>query len=96
MCPMYTLVLEELERQYREQSDLFVEDNQCLSDVITEQQGMELGGDRHDAEQARDQTGWIAGRLTRQLYTEEQQVKREERAENRIALDKAAVAAGVQ
>ena len=50
MCPMYTLVLEELERQHREQSDYFVEENQCLSDVIIEQQGMELGGDRHDAE----------------------------------------------
>lgn len=36
MCPMYTLVLEELERQYRQQSDVFCEDNQCLEDVIME------------------------------------------------------------
>jgi len=94
MCPMYTLVLEELERQYREQSDLFVgegnddDDNKCLVDVIMEQQGKELGGDRHDAEEAGDQTGWMSGRLTRQLCAEEQRVKREERAEKRIALEK--------
>ena len=85
ICPMYTLVLEELERQYREQSDLFLNDNICLADVIADQQGMELGGDRHEAEQAGDQTGWVAGRLTRQLFAEEQQAKREERAEKRIA-----------
>merc|ERR1719437_123234 len=42
-CPMYTLVLEELERQYREQTDLFVDDNKCLEDVIMEKQGCELG-----------------------------------------------------
>ena len=88
MCPMYTLVLEELERQYREQSDLFVEDNQCLADVIMEQQGTELGGDRFEAEEAGDQTGWVSGRLTRQWIAEEQQAKREERAEKRIAREK--------
>jgi ABC-type uncharacterized transport system ATPase subunit len=33
MCPMYVLVLEELERQYRAQSDVFMEDNQCLANV---------------------------------------------------------------
>mmetsp|Transcript_3131 Transcript_3131/g.6897 ORF Transcript_3131/g.6897 Transcript_3131/m.6897 type:complete len:351 (-) Transcript_3131:251-1303(-) len=90
MCPMYTLVLEELERQYREQSELFVEDNQCLSDVIMNEQGNELGGDRFDIEEAGDQTGWVSGRLTRQLAAAEQQVKREERAEKRIALEKKA------
>lgn len=88
MCPMYTLVLEELERQYREQSDLFVEDNQCLTDVIMEQQGIEEGGDRHEAEESGDQTGWVSGRLTRQWIAEEQQMKREERAEKRIAREK--------
>ncbi len=88
MCPMYTLVLEELERQYREQSEIFLNDNICLADVIADQQGMELGMDRHEAEQAGDQTGWVAGRLTRQLFAEEQQVKREERAEKRIASEK--------
>lgn len=87
MCPMYTLVLEELEKQYREQSDLFVEDNQCLADVIMEQQGTELGGDRHEAVEAGDQTGWVSGRLTRQWIAEEQKSKREKRAEQRIALE---------
>ena len=97
MCPMYTLVLEELERQYREQSELFDDDNQCLSDVIMGQQGTELGGDRFDAEDAGDQTGWVSGRLTRQLNAAEQQVAREGRAAKRIALEEAAAAAaGVQ
>ena len=84
-CPMYTLVLEELERQYREQSDLFEGDNKCLADVIMEQQEQELGGDRHEAEEAGDQTGWVSGRLTRQLIHEEQAVAREERKQRRIA-----------
>ena len=44
MCPMYTLVLEELERQYRQFSNLFVEDNQCLADVIMDSQKQEVEG----------------------------------------------------
>jgi hypothetical protein len=87
---MYTLVLEELERQYREQSDLFVEDNACLADVIMNGQGKELGEDRFEAEAAGDQTGWVSGRLTRQLNAEEQEARRNERAEKRMALEKAA------
>ncbi len=94
MCPMYTLVLEELERQYREQSDLFLEDNACLADVIMHGQGTELGHDRFEAEAAGDQTGWVSGRLTRQLNAEEQQLRRNERAEKRIALEKAAMTTG--
>ncbi|KAL3790452.1 hypothetical protein ACHAWO_007142 [Cyclotella atomus] len=86
-CPMYTLVLEELERQYREQSELFEDDNKCLADVIMDQQGQELGGDRHEAEEAGDQTGWVSGRLTRQFITEEQVAAREERKQKRIALE---------
>jgi CCR4-NOT complex subunit CAF16 len=86
-CPMYTLVLEELERQYREQSSLFKDDNKCLADVIMDQQGKELGGDRHEAEEAGDQTGWVSGRLTRQFITEEQVAAREERKQKRIALE---------
>jgi CCR4-NOT complex subunit CAF16 len=92
MCPMYTLVLEELERQYREQSELFIEDNASLDDIIMKQQGTELGDDRFEAEAAGDQTGWVSGRLTRQLNAQEQQVQREERAEKRIALENAAAA----
>lgn len=86
-CPMYTLVLEELERQYREQSDLFEGDNKCLADVIMDAQGQELGGDRHETEEAGDQTGWVSGRLSRQFIQEEQAVAREERKQKRIALE---------
>ncbi len=93
MCPMYTLVLEELERQYREHSEFFSEDNRCLTDVIMDRQATELGNDRFEAEAAGDQTGWVSGRLTRQLIAEEHQLKREERAEKRIALEKAATTA---
>jgi CCR4-NOT complex subunit CAF16 len=67
MCPMYVLVLEELERQYRTQSELFIDDNKCLSDVIMEDQGKELAGDRHETERSGDQSGWVSGRLARQL-----------------------------
>lgn len=86
-CPMYTLVLEELERLYREQSDLFEEDNKCLADVIMDAQGQELGGDRHEAEKSGDQTGWQSGRLTRQLINQEQALAREHRKQKRIALE---------
>jgi len=86
-CPMYVLVLEELERQYRSQTDVFGEgcygddddDNACLMDVIMAEQSKELAGDRFESERAGDQTGWVSGRLTRQLAALEQQKKREER-----------------
>ena len=95
-CPMYVLVLEELERQYRSQTDVFGEgcygddddddedaddDNICLMDVIMAEQSRELAGDRFEQERAGDQTGWVSGRLTRQLAAAEQQTKREERME---------------
>lgn len=72
MCPMYVLVLEELERQYRKyQSDLFVagndDDNRPLMEIIMEQQSKELAADRFESERAGDQTGWVSGRLSRQL-----------------------------
>mmetsp|Transcript_4918 Transcript_4918/g.10880 ORF Transcript_4918/g.10880 Transcript_4918/m.10880 type:complete len:385 (-) Transcript_4918:169-1323(-) len=101
-CPMYVLVLEELERQYRSQTDVFGEgcygdddennknklrsnddDNDCLMDVIMAEQSRELAGDRFESERSGDQTGWVSGRLTRQLAAAEQQVKREERFEKR-------------
>lgn len=87
MCPMYTLILEELEKQYRDQSDVFTEDNVCLSDVIMAGQGQELGGDRHEEERAGDQTGWVSGRLTRQFAAVEQKAKREERAAKTAELE---------
>lgn len=91
-CPMYVLVLEELERQYRSQTDVFGEgcygddddndvDNAGLMDVIMAEQAKELAGDRFETIAAGDQTGWVSGRLTRQLAAAEQQVKREERME---------------
>jgi CCR4-NOT complex subunit CAF16 len=104
MCPMYTLVLEELEKQYQTQTSVFNfdkdgedndNDNKCLSDVIMDQQGAELAGDRHETIASGDQTGWVSGRLTRQLAASEQQVKREERAEKRIALEKKAKAVSI-
>jgi CCR4-NOT complex subunit CAF16 len=79
MCPMYVLVLEELERQYRTQSDVFKDDNQCLADVIMDEQSKELGADRHDAEAAGDQTGWVSGRLTRQLNAADEEQRKKER-----------------
>ena len=87
MCPMYTLVLEELERQYRSQSDVFGSmgdeevdvDNQCLTDIIMDEQGKELAGDRHDTERELDQSSWVSGRLTRQLAKAEEEVKRAQR-----------------
>jgi CCR4-NOT complex subunit CAF16 len=101
MCPMYTLVLEELERQYKEQASVFnfdkgEDDNKCLSDVIMDQQGQELAGDRHESERAGDQTGWVSGRLTRQLNAEEFQIKREERVAKRIALENEQQAVSVE
>lgn len=89
-CPMYVLVLEELERQYRSQTDVFGEgcygdnediDNTGLIDAIMSEQSKELAGDRFENEREGDQTGWVSGRLTRQLAAAEQQVKREERME---------------
>ena len=86
MCPMYTLVLEELERQYREQSDVVFndghDDNKCLADVIMEQQAKELADERYDDDS--DQTGWVSGRLTRQLISKDQALMREERIRKRV------------
>jgi hypothetical protein len=57
-------------------------------------QGTELGDDRFEAKAEGDHTGWVSGRLTRQLNAEEQQLRRNERAEMRIALEKAAMTTG--
>ena len=82
MCPMYTLVLEELERQYRSShSDLFKDDNQCLEDVIMNEQAKEVAAESHDTEREKDQNSWVSGRLTRQLNKAEEEVKRAKRVE---------------
>lgn len=67
MCPMYTLVLEELERQYRSNSELFKcdVDNKCLMEAVMEQQAKEVGGEAHEVARAGDQTGWMSGRMAR-------------------------------
>ena len=70
MCPMYVLVLEELERQYSAHSSAFTGDNQCLTDVIMASQGAELEADRHEIAKCGDgidQSGWVPGRLARDL-----------------------------
>lgn len=70
MCPMYTLVLEELENQYKTHSDFFTDDNQCLTDVIMASQAEEEGGDRFEIQRDKDQLGWVEGRLARELALE--------------------------
>jgi len=88
MCPMYVLVMEELERQYRG-SGLFVEDydtanDQNLVDAIISEQGKELAAERFDAEKTKDQNNWVSGRLTRQLSKAEQEVHRAKRIATRV------------
>jgi len=67
MCPMYTLCLEELERQYLTHSALFTDDNQCLTDVIMVTQGEEVADHKRDFDKDKDQSGWVDGRLARDL-----------------------------
>lgn len=102
MCPMYTLVFEELARQYKTQSDIEAflwEDNDnddvCLEDVIMEHQQTELAGDRFQTEQEGDQTGWVAGRLTRQLNQNAKEEARAARIEKRRFEEEGGTAAGV-
>mmetsp|Transcript_34212 Transcript_34212/g.37825 ORF Transcript_34212/g.37825 Transcript_34212/m.37825 type:complete len:635 (-) Transcript_34212:121-2025(-) len=78
MCPMYVLVLEELERQYSE-SGIFGEDYANISDAIMAEQEKELGGDRHAKAMENDQTSWVSGRLTHQIRQEELEKARAER-----------------
>ena len=78
MCPMYVLVLEELERQYRE-SGLFGEDYDNLTDAIMEDQKNELAGDRFGIQAENDQTSWVSGRLTNQFRREAEENARQER-----------------
>jgi CCR4-NOT complex subunit CAF16 len=67
MCPMYTLCLEELERQYTTHSALFTDDNQCLTDVIMGTQGEEEADHKREFDKDKDQSGWVDGRLARDL-----------------------------
>merc|ERR1712194_686902 len=90
MCPMYVLVMEELERQYRA-SGLFVEDyhndnnNETgFVDAIMSEQAKELADDRFDTARTKNQDNWVSGRLTRQLQKAEQEVLRAKRTADRI------------
>jgi CCR4-NOT complex subunit CAF16 len=66
MCPMYVLVLEELERQYRAHSKFFTDDNQCLTDTIMDAQGCEQEGLYYEnANTDSKNSGYEAGRLAR-------------------------------
>ena len=70
-CPMYDLVLEELERQYRAHSDCFTDDNQCLTDVIVAKECGEREDNAHEfALGTRDNSGYADGRLARELAIE--------------------------
>lgn len=69
MCPMYTLVLEELERQYKAHSSLFSEDNSCLIDIIMDSQGKEQEGNHHEFVNLEGQSGWVDGRLARKYHS---------------------------
>lgn len=62
MCPMYVLVLEELQRQYREQG-VFMDDEQSLIEFIMEAQGKEQGATVHETKRSLDQSSWVSGRL---------------------------------
>merc|ERR1711865_127897 len=89
MCPMYVLVMEELERQYRA-SGLFVEDyhdnenKTGFVDAIMSEQAKELAEDRFDTERTKNQDNWVSGRLTRQLQKADQEVLRAKRTADRI------------
>ena len=81
MCPMYVLVLEELERQYRDHSKFFTEDNQCLTDVIMAEQATELAGDRHETPGFAKNDGYEAGRVARALAVKSMDENRKHRRE---------------
>lgn len=89
MCPMFVLVMEELQRQYRK-SSIFVEDydnDQNVVDAIMSAQGKELSAERFESEKIKDQDNWVSGRLTRQLSKADQEVQRAKRIAARIAAE---------
>ena len=88
-CPMYVLVLEELERQYRAHSHLFDADNQCLTDVIMAEQACEKAADRHFSESGK---GYESGRVAREMAVESMDEHRRKRREEEKAREIAAKA----
>jgi len=95
MCPMYVLVLEELERQYRAHSDVFTDDNQCLTDVIMEEQGRErAANDREFALATNKNAGYEAGRVARAFAMDSMnEIKAQKRRDDEKAAAEAAAAA---
>lgn len=88
-CPMYVLVLEELERGYKQHSHLFDENNACLTDLIMEEQASEKAADRHFSETGK---GYESGRVARELAVvsmDEMRRKRREDEKAREAADAA-------
>jgi len=84
-CPMYTLVLEELERQYRAHSDCFTEDNQCLTDVIMDSQANEREANHHEFALATEKnSGYEAGRVARTFALDSMAEARKQRAAERV------------
>ena len=72
MCPMCVMVYEELERQYKLYSSLFTNSQCCITDInvteiITESQCNEKASDIHMNEKEADQSGWVSGRLARNI-----------------------------
>jgi CCR4-NOT complex subunit CAF16 len=91
-CPMYVLVLEELERQYRDHSDFFTDDNQCLTDVIMASQAAEKEADAGEERLAtKKNSGYEAGRLARAIAIDDMDEHRKERraAEKRAEAEEA-------
>ena len=82
MCPMYVLVLEELERQYRANGTLFADDNQCFADVIMGEQGQENEGNKHEFALATNKNaGYEAGRVARAFAMDDMKAQSAARAE---------------
>merc|ERR1719424_1298976 len=83
MCPMYTLVHEELERQYRINSVFFTDTQQCITDldvidVIMGAQKTEEAGDAHQTRKERDAINWVPGRLAFELALKDMDEKGKE------------------
>lgn len=84
MCPFYVMVLEELERQYRAHADFFTEDNQCLTDVIMASQAREEEADKHELAQSEgDQSGWVPGRVARDMALQDMEEQRKKNGEEK-------------
>lgn len=99
MCPMYVLVLEELQRQFRETQEFFVEDNQCLTDSIMAKQAKEQEDLHFEYANATEKnSGYEAGRLARSEALQSMKEIREQRSAERIekALAERALNQGIE